>query len=136
MLGLSMYLKNVYVFVWCVLMFSTLDPPALPHIFPRIDDNNCNRLHSSVTAIHCFDDGFVGKQSLALEEYFAEYWLKEVHESMDRYSACHDITEILLKMALNTTQSTFDLWSTQSVFVWGGGLHKRITYVGLFSPSY
>ena len=40
---------------------------------------------------------------MAWKEYCAEYWLKELQESMDRYTG--DITEILLKMALNTIQS-------------------------------
>ena len=29
--------------------------------FPRIDDSHCDRIHSSLTAVHCFDDGYVGK---------------------------------------------------------------------------
>ena len=44
----------------------------------------------------CFDTGYV--------EYCAEYWLKELQESMDRCTCCHDITEILLKTMLNTIQ--------------------------------
>ena len=42
---------------------------------------------------------------MARKEYGAEYWLKEVQESMDRCSGCHDITEMLLKTAFNTIQS-------------------------------
>ena len=55
----------------------------------------------SLSTVCCFDSGYVGKQPVAWKEYFAEYWLKELQESK---SWC-DITEILLKMALNTTQS-------------------------------
>ena len=40
-------------------------------------------------------------ESLAWKEYCAEYWLKELQESMDRSAGPHDITEILLRMALN-----------------------------------
>ena len=36
-------------------------PHAQPILFPRIDDSHCNRIHSPLTAVHCFDDDFVGK---------------------------------------------------------------------------
>ena len=35
----------------------------------------------------------------------ALYWLKELQESMDRRTGRRDVTEILLKAALNTIQS-------------------------------
>ena len=73
---------------------------AQPISFPRIDDS-----HSSVTAVHCFNNGYLGKQPVAWKEYCAEYWLKELQESMDRCTGHSDITEVLLKMALNTIQS-------------------------------
>ena len=62
-------------------------------------------IHSSHTAVHCFDNGYVGKQSVAWKEYCAEYWLKELQESKDKCTGRLDITEILLKTALNTIQS-------------------------------
>ena len=37
---------------------------------------------------------------MAIKEYYAEYWLKELQKSMDRCTGHHDITEILLKTAL------------------------------------
>ena len=52
--------------------------------FPRIDDCHFDRIHSSLTAVHCFDNGYVGKQPVAWKEYCMEYWLKELQESMDR----------------------------------------------------
>ena len=52
-----------------------------------------------------FNDDYVGKQPVASKEYCAEYWLKELQESMDRCTGHRDMTEILLKMALNTIQS-------------------------------
>ena len=78
------------------------------------------RIHSSFTVVRCFDIGYVGKQPVAWKEYCAEYWLKELQESMDRCYGSNDITEILLKTALNTIQLgtcralTFDLdlWPT------------------------
>ena len=63
--------------------------------------------HSSLTAVQCLDNGHVGKQPVAWKEYCAEYWLKELLEGMDRCTGRRDITEILLKTALNTTQSIF-----------------------------
>ena len=52
---------------------SLVRSPALPIFFPRIAD-----IHSSLTAVHCFEDGYVGKQPVAWEEWCAEYWLKEL----------------------------------------------------------
>ena len=42
---------------------------------------------------------------MALKEYCAECWLKELQKSMDRCTGRRDITEILLETALNTIQS-------------------------------
>ena len=68
--------------------------------FPRTDDG-----HSPLTAVHSFDNKYVGKQPVTWIEYRAEYWLKELQESMDRCTGLRDVTEILLKMALNTIKS-------------------------------
>ena len=35
-----------------------------------------NMIHSSLTAVLCFYNGFVGKQPVAWKEYCAEYWIK------------------------------------------------------------
>ena len=29
--------------------------------FPSIDDSHCKRIYSFLTAVHCFDNGYVGK---------------------------------------------------------------------------
>ena len=79
--------------------------PARPIFIPRIDDSHFDRIYSSLTAVRSFDNGYVGKQPVAWKEYCVEYWLKELQESMDRCTGHSDKTEILLKMALNTTQS-------------------------------
>ena len=60
-------------------------------------------IHSSLTAVRFFDNGYVGKQPVAWIEYCAG--LKELQESMDGCTGHYDITEILLKTALNTIQS-------------------------------
>ena len=81
------------------------EPPARQVFSPRIDDSHCDRIHSSLTAVHYFDNVCVGKQSVAWKEYSATYWSKELQESMDRCIGSHDITEITLKTTLNTIQS-------------------------------
>ena len=82
------------------------DPGLTQCLFPGIDDTHCNRIHSSLTAVLCFDHGYVGKQPVT--------W-KELQESMDRCTGRGEITEILLETALNTIQSvsplTMLLWS-------------------------
>ena len=60
------------------------------------DDSHCDRIHSSLTTVRCFENGYVRKQPVAWKEYCAEYWLKELHESMDWCTSRRDITEILL----------------------------------------
>ena len=60
--------------------------------FSRIDNSHCNRIYSSLTAVDCFDNGYAGKQPVAWKEYCAEYWLKELQESMDRFPSHRDIT--------------------------------------------
>ena len=76
----------------------------MPIFFPGIDDSHYGRIHCSLTAVHCFDDGYVGKQPVAWKEYCGAYWLKELQESMDRCTGRHNITE-KLKMPLNMIQS-------------------------------
>ena len=46
---------------------------------------------------------------MAWEEYCAQYWLKDLQESMELYTGHRDITEILLKMVLNAIQLSNDL---------------------------
>ena len=59
----------------------------------------------SMTADRCFDNGYVGKQLVALRECCAESWLNEPRESMGRCAGRRELTEILLKTVLNTIQS-------------------------------
>ena len=37
------------------------DPQLGQYFFPRIDDSHCDRIHSSLTVVCCFDDDYVGK---------------------------------------------------------------------------
>ena len=62
---------------------SLVRSPARPIFFLRIDDSHCDRIHSSLTAVCCFNNGYLGKQPVAWKEYCAEYWLKELPESID-----------------------------------------------------
>ena len=96
-------------------------PGRGPIFFPTIDYSHCDRIHSSLTAVLCFDNGYVGKHPMAWKEYCAEYCFKELQESMVRCTGCRDITEILLKTPLNTVQSILNVqcWSIAKQFVTG-----------------
>ena len=79
--------------------------PAWQKFFLKVDDNHCKWIHSSLTVVCCFNNGYVGKQQVVWKEYCAAYWLKKLQKSMDKCSGHHAITEMLLKTALNTIQS-------------------------------
>ena len=79
--------------------------PARPIFLPKTDDSLWGRIHSSLAAVHCFDNGNVGKQPVAWKEYCAEYGLRELQECMGSGTGRRNITEILFKTALNTIQS-------------------------------
>ena len=40
----------------------------------RIDGRLCDRIHCSLLAVHCFNDGYMGRQLVAWKQYCAEYW--------------------------------------------------------------
>ena len=67
-----------------------------------------DRIHSSLNAVRCFDNDYMGKQPVAFKEFCAGYWLKEFQESMDRCIGRRDITEIVLKTALNTINQSIN----------------------------
>ena len=82
----------------------TTEPPVYRHSFGRL---MIALGQDSFLSHHCplFRPRLVRKQPVAWKEYCAEYWLKELQESMYRCTGHHHITKILLKMALNTIQS-------------------------------
>ena len=90
-------------------------PRPRPIFFPRIDDSHCDKIRTSFTAVPCFNNGYVGKQPVALKEHCAGYWLKEFQEGMDMCTGGRDITAIRLKIALNTIQSVSLLGPGRSV---------------------
>ena len=55
--------------------------PGWPIFFMRTDDSHCDIIHSSLTAVRCFDDGYVGKHPVAWKEYCVEYWFKELRKA-------------------------------------------------------
>ena len=79
--------------------------PDQPIFFSRIDGSHCDRIHSSLIAVRCFDIGYVVEQLVAWKECCIEYWFKELQKSMGRCTGRRDTTEILLKAVLNTIQS-------------------------------
>ena len=79
--------------------------PGSANILSRTDDSHSDRIHSALTTVRFLYSRYVGKQPVAWKEYCAEYWFKELQESMDRCTGRHDLTEILLKTVLNAIQS-------------------------------
>ena len=76
---------------------SLVRSPARLIFFQKIDDSHCHRAHSFFTIIHCFDDGYIGKQTSAWKEYCAKY-CKNVHqESKGRCTGSRAITEESVK---------------------------------------
>ena len=53
-------------------------------------------IHSSLKLDLCFDDIFVGKQSVAFKEFCAKNWYKKLEESMDGCTCHLKITEMML----------------------------------------
>ena len=84
---------------------SLVRSPARLIFFSRIDGGHCNMISSSLTAVHCFNNSYVGKQPEDWKEYCAQCWLKELQKSMDRCTGRGNIAEILLTTTLNTRQS-------------------------------
>ena len=82
---------------------SLVQSPAHPKFFLRIDDSYCDRIHSSLTAVCCFDNGYVGKQPVAWKEYCVVYWL-----SMDRCTGRRNITELLNAIQQQQHSHTYD----------------------------
>ena len=68
------------------------DPRPGKYSFSRIYDSHCHRIHSSLIAVQCFDDGYMGQQPVAWKEYCAEDWLKELQQSMDKCTCRRDVT--------------------------------------------
>ena len=94
--------------------------------------SHCDRIHSSLTAVHCCDNGYVGKQPVAWKEYCADYWLKELQENMDKCTGRRDISEILLKTALNSKISSICLLFTLEPSILGS--KKKVCI--LFSANF
>ena len=76
------------------------DPRLGQYFFSRIDDSHCDKIHSSLTAVHCLVYVYVEKHAVAWKEYYAYYWHREIKKSMDRCNSHCDIIEIILKTTL------------------------------------
>ena len=46
----------------------------MPESAGQPDNSHCNRIHPSLTAVHCFYNDYVGKQPVAWREYCVDYW--------------------------------------------------------------
>ena len=59
---------------------------------------HCKRIHSSLTAVHSFDNGFEGKQQVVWKKIFCvKHWSKEIKTCMDWFTVCSGITGKMLK---------------------------------------
>ena len=52
------------------------EPPARQIFSLRNDDSHCDSIHSSLNAVHCFDNGYLEKQPVACKVCCAKYWLE------------------------------------------------------------
>ena len=48
----------------------------------------------SLTIVHCFGNGYVGKQPVAWKEYCSEFWWKGLQDSMDRCTPRYNWTTV------------------------------------------
>ena len=67
-----------------------------------------------VRVIFFFFMGGRGMIIMAWKEHCVEHWLKELQGSMDSCTGCHDVTEKMLKTAMNTMQSIGQIQSFAS----------------------
>ena len=51
---------------------SRLFDPGLADFFPRMDDSDCDRIYSSLSAVRCFDDCYKKKLPVVWKEYFGK----------------------------------------------------------------
>ena len=76
---------NAVYFRLCIVLMHILPPVTAegfdglpsPEVCRMIDDIYCDRIHYSLNAVRCFDNGCVEKQPVAWKEYCVEYWLKK-----------------------------------------------------------
>ena len=72
--------------------------------FPKIDDSDCNRIHSFVTTDYCFYYSYEEKQLVAWRE-FCIILVKELKKRMCKCTS-HDIHVLLIETILITTLTT------------------------------
>ena len=65
-----------------------------PHTPSKDQCLSVDKIHMLLTAVHCFDNSYVGKQLVTWKEY-----------CMDRCTGHCEVTEIMFKMALNSMRS-------------------------------
>ena len=55
--------------------------PAGPILFSRIDDSHCDMIHSSIIAVHCFDNALCGEKTNDLERILCRVLVKRKRNS-------------------------------------------------------
>ena len=57
----------------------------------------------------CLSDNSMGKQLVAWKEYYSDYWLKELQESMDMCTGRRSIIELTLKRCETSFKQSINL---------------------------
>ena len=70
------------------------------NFYPTIDDSHCYRIHPSLTADYCFNDGLRGKTASGLERIFCGVLVNRIRPIMDRYTGYCNLIRITLKAVL------------------------------------
>ena len=52
---------------------SLVRPSIQPIFLSMIDDSHCDRIHTSLASVHCFENGYVEKQPVAWKQYCTGY---------------------------------------------------------------
>ena len=74
------------------------ESPDVCLFFLKTNDSHCDKIHSSLIVVHCFDDAASGQW--LWKEYCEEHWLKELQENMDMCTCRREVTGITLKTEL------------------------------------
>ena len=92
-----MFLGEARIYNFTLYQMTT----SRPIFFLRIDDSHCNRIHSSITTVHCF--------AILMWESNQKNIVQctgiELQESMGRYIFRRNVTEVMLKIMLKPIQS-------------------------------
>ena len=73
-----------------------------------------DRIHSSLTAVHCFDKWLFGKTASDLKRILYGVLNKELQKTMERFTGRCNVIEIMLTTRLSTIQLSSQIESFYS----------------------